>query len=220
MSALDRVTLKAAFQNGDQPQGSDYENFIDSFVNLAETTAQTMNGPLILAGGLSAASINTGAITATGVVSAPSIWAAVGDITTISAQTVTFSSLVVPASGVAVNGNVTFTGGYLAGTVDVSVACIATVQASARLLVAAVNIIKSSTTAANDSVRLPGLYAGVSFLVVNDTTQSAKVFPPTGGQINALGSNTALDLGPNTGTICRAIIHCITSTQAYAIRGS
>jgi len=220
MSALDRAALKAAFENGDQPQGSDYENFIDSFVNLAETTAQTMNGPLILAGGLSAASISTGAITATGVVSAPSIWAAVGDITAISAQTVTFSSLVVPTSGVVVNGNVTFTGGYLAGTVDVSVACISTVQSSARLLVAAMNIIKSSTTAANDSVRLPGLYAGVAFLVVNDTTQSAKVFPPTGGQINALGSNAALDLGPNTGTISRAIIHCITSTQAYAIRGS
>ena len=82
------------------------------------------------------------------------------------------------------------------------------------------NVIKFSATGANDSVRLPGLFSGATFMVVNDTTQSAKVFPPTGGQINALGANAALDLGPNTGAIRQAVIHCITSTQAYAIRGS
>jgi len=220
MSILDRVTLKSVFENGDQPQGSDYANMIDSALNLAETTTQTMNGPLILAGGISAASVNTGNLTATGIVSAASVWAAVVDVTTVSAQTVTFSIWGVPGSGASVNGNVTFTAGYLGQTVDTSVACISTVQASARLLTASFNVLKTSVTAANDSVRLPGMFPGATIMVVNDTTQSAKVFPPTGGQINALGANAALDLGPNSGAIRQAIIHCITSTQAYAIRGS
>jgi hypothetical protein len=220
MSVLDRVTLKSVFENGDQPQGSDYANLIDSMVNLAETTTQTMNGPLVLAGGLSAASISTGNITATGIVSAATFWGAVANVTTISAQTVTFSTLSVPSSGASVTGNITFTAGDVLRTVDASVACISTAQASARLLTASLNVIKSSTTAANDSVRLPGLYPGCMTMVVNDTTQSAKVFPPTGGQINALGANAALDLGPNTGAIRQAIFYCSTSTQAYAIRGS
>lgn len=219
MSTLDRATLKAAFQNGDQPQGSDYENLIDSFVSLAETTTQTMNGQLVLAGGVSAASVNAGTITATGAISGASVFATIANFTTISGQTATLSTIQAPASGLAMTGLVSFTG-YFAGTVDTSVACISTAQASARLLTAATNIIKSSTTAANDSVRLPGLYAGVQFIVVNDTTQSAKVFPPTGSQINGLGANAALDLGPNTGAICRAIIQCISSTQAFALRGS
>jgi hypothetical protein len=220
MSVLDRVTLKSGFENGDQPQGSDYANLIDSMVNLAETTIQTMNGPLILAGGLSAASISTGNITATGIVSAASVWAAVADVTTVSAQTIAFTTLNVPTSGTVITGNITFTGGCMMQTVDSSIACISTVQASARLLTTTINVIKFSATGANDSVRLPGLYPGCTVMIINDTTQSAKVFPPTGGQINALGSNAALDLGPNSGAIRQAIVHCITSTQAYAIRGS
>lgn len=220
MSTLDRATLKAAFQNGDQPQGSDYENLIDSMVNLAETTTQTMNGQLVLAGGVSAASVNAGTMVLTGTFSGASVWGTIADFTTISAQSISFSSWTVPTSGAAVNGNVTFTAGQMLATVDASVACISTAQASARLLTASMNVLKTVATAANDSVRLPGLYPGAVFSVFNDTTGSAKVFPPTGGQINGLGSNTALDLGPNSGTICRAIIQCISSTQAYALRGS
>lgn len=221
MSALDRVTLKSGFENGDQPQGSDYENLIDSFLCLAETTTQTLNGPVVFAGGISAASLSTGDITMTGSLSAAQVWAPIGNFTSLSAQSLTIASVVIPASGGTIGGgNVSFTSGYLGGTVDTSVACISTAQASARLLAAAVNVIKSSTTAANDSVRLPGLFPGVTFVVVNDTTQSARVYPPSGGQINALGTNAALDLGPSTGAICRAMITCITSTQAYAIRGA
>lgn len=220
MSSLDRITLRAKFENGDQPQGSDYEDLIDSALNLAETTVQTLNGPIVFAGGISAASISTGSISMTGTISAATFWGAVANVTTVSAQTVTLSTLNVPTTGASVGGNLTFTAGYLGHTVDTSVAAISTAQASARLLTAAVNVIKSSTTAANDSVRLPGLYPGVRFVVINDTTQSARIYPPTGGQINALGTNAALDLGPNSGTICRVLIDCISSTQAYAIRGS
>jgi len=48
MAQQDKATLKQAFETGDAPTGSDFENLIDSQLNLAETTAQTINGPVNL----------------------------------------------------------------------------------------------------------------------------------------------------------------------------
>lgn len=44
MTAQIRSVLKAAFEQGDAPQGSDYADMIDSAANLAETTAQAFAG--------------------------------------------------------------------------------------------------------------------------------------------------------------------------------
>jgi hypothetical protein len=41
-----KATLTALFQQNDVPQGSDYANFIDSYVNVVETSVQTMAGAL------------------------------------------------------------------------------------------------------------------------------------------------------------------------------
>lgn len=46
MAAQDRSTNKAAFENGDKPQGSDFANLIDSFVSLSDSTAQTITSKL------------------------------------------------------------------------------------------------------------------------------------------------------------------------------
>ena len=42
MVAKNRADNKALFENGDKPQGSDFSNLIDSYVSLADTTAQSV----------------------------------------------------------------------------------------------------------------------------------------------------------------------------------
>ena len=46
MTITSRVTLVAAFETGDKPGGSDYENWIDSFVHLTDTSAQAISSPV------------------------------------------------------------------------------------------------------------------------------------------------------------------------------
>lgn len=62
MAQQDKATLKQAFETGDAPTGSDFENLIDSQLNLAETTAQTINGPVNFAGGITFASISAATV--------------------------------------------------------------------------------------------------------------------------------------------------------------
>lgn len=63
MTAQNRTALKAVFEQGDTPQGSDFANMIDSPLNLADTSAQTVVSHVTFSGGaniatLSAASVN------------------------------------------------------------------------------------------------------------------------------------------------------------------
>ena len=44
MTITSRVTLKSKFQTGDKPGGSDYANWIDSFLHLTDTSAQSVAG--------------------------------------------------------------------------------------------------------------------------------------------------------------------------------
>lgn len=48
MTAQNRETNKAVFEQGDRPQGSDYVNLIDSFLSLTDSTAQTVVSNLIV----------------------------------------------------------------------------------------------------------------------------------------------------------------------------
>ena len=43
MAITSRVTLKSAYETGDKPQGSDYVNWIDSFLHLTDTSAQAIS---------------------------------------------------------------------------------------------------------------------------------------------------------------------------------
>lgn len=48
MTAQTRPTLKAEFEDGDVPSGSNYVDWLDSFVSLSDTTAQSMSSPLVV----------------------------------------------------------------------------------------------------------------------------------------------------------------------------
>ena len=49
MTAKSRATLKQQFATGDVPTGSDYVDLIDSFLNLVDTTAQTVTSEQVIA---------------------------------------------------------------------------------------------------------------------------------------------------------------------------
>ena len=87
MAQQDKATLKQAFETGDAPTGSDFENLIDSQLNLAETTAQTINGPVNFAGGVTFAAV-----------SAATVGGSTGTFGTITASAGTFTQ--VSANGI------------------------------------------------------------------------------------------------------------------------
>lgn len=62
MAQQDKATLKQAFETGDAPDGSDFADLIDSQLNLQETTAQTINGPVSFAGGAAFATISAAVV--------------------------------------------------------------------------------------------------------------------------------------------------------------
>ena len=46
MTAQTRPVLKALFEDGDKPSGSNYSDWVDSMVSIADSTAQTMTSDL------------------------------------------------------------------------------------------------------------------------------------------------------------------------------
>lgn len=90
MTAQDRPTIKAKFEQGDTPQGSDYVDWIDSTLFTVETTAQALASPLNV----------TGAIGASTTVSAATVEASAATFTTVSAQTASFDILLVAGESI------------------------------------------------------------------------------------------------------------------------
>ena len=101
MTAQNRSTNKALFQDGDKPTGSNYTDFIDSYVSLLDTTAQSVSSPLAISGALgvttevSANSIAVSAASVTGHVSAATVYANLAVLQRVSASAVYAESVVV-----------------------------------------------------------------------------------------------------------------------------
>jgi len=106
MTIASRVTIKADFENGDRPQASDYADWIDSFLHLSDSTAQSVTSPLTLGTvGITTVSAQTGSIldltasaaSITGkldaaTVSAQAINGSAANFSTVSAQAFTGSA--------------------------------------------------------------------------------------------------------------------------------
>lgn len=66
MTQQTRTANKAKFEQGDTPQGSDYVDLIDSFLSLADTTAQSVASPLSITGALGVSTeVSANTVTAT-----------------------------------------------------------------------------------------------------------------------------------------------------------
>ena len=59
MAAKSRANLRALFETGDVPDGDDFGDLIDSFVNITDTSAQAVASPI------SPPSVSTGTVSAT-----------------------------------------------------------------------------------------------------------------------------------------------------------
>lgn len=122
MTAQTKATLRLVFETGDVPDGSNYTDMIDSAVNLAESTVQTMSGPLVVtvlgASEVSASTGKFGTVAASGGLSAArgefGVLGVTGDVSAVNAQfkAVAVSGGVSAATGqfgtLEVSGNATF----------------------------------------------------------------------------------------------------------------
>lgn len=227
MTQQTRAALKLKFEQGDRPQGSDYEDLIDSFVNTQDATAQTLNSTLVVPK-LGAASVTANMVSAQSVVVSGALAVTV-DAVTVSAQHVngsaanfgTVSAQNMQASA-ATLGSLTVVGRasaaeYVTFSIDTSVAAVSTTQASGKTLGAKqVHFVQSVASGANDSVVLLGAYPGLYQQVWNVTSQSGRIYPPSGASINSAADNAAYDMHPKS---CTHITH-MTSTRIMAARSS
>lgn len=192
-----KTSLTQLFQTGDVPSGADYANFIDSCVNVAETSVQVMQGPLnpteLITPRVSATNINvTGALTIAGITSvgtlyASEVHASAGDFTSVSANTVrttTVSADAVYASAVRTNMVIQTTG---------IVSAAGSTQATAAILTNIINRGKGIVDGQTTGFAPLANRAGIVQYLLNEGP-SANLWPPTGGFINGLAVNAPFPL--------------------------
>lgn len=215
-------TLTGLFQQGDVPSGADFANLIDSQVNVAETSVQSMLGALnpteLITPRVSAATIvATGTITANGDVNGDSF---VGQgVAVTSAST---DSLVVDtirgrySNSITVSGDTTFLSevGCSALTQAVgSVSASGTTLGTAATLLYTINIGTGIVDGNATGFLLPSSIGGGRVQYIYNGNASANLWPCQGGQINALSSGAAFSLAANTPY---TIIHIRSS--GYAVK--
>jgi len=87
MAQQDKATLKQAFQTGDGPTGSDFDNLIDSQLNLQEVTAQTILGAIVFSGGVTFSAVSA-AVVGGNAASFSTLAATAASIVTLSATNI------------------------------------------------------------------------------------------------------------------------------------
>lgn len=90
-------------------------------------------------------------------------------------------------------GDLTLAGDLIEAT-SVGISAAGTTQATATVLTSAYNIV--TTVAAGSGVVLPTAVAGLTISITNNGTNSLRIYPAVGGQIDTLGTNTFLFLPP------------------------
>ncbi len=215
MTNLNKASLQALFETGDIPTGPNYSDFIDSCVNLAETSAQSMSGPLnpteLITPRVSANNgVFTGTLRVDGLMSAANITMfgilsanAINASTSITTSAATIFGSVSAASIWSTNGVI--------GSVGV-VSAAGTSQGTAASLANVVNrgkgIVDGTTTGFTPLTGRPGF---VQYLFNEGV--SANLWPPTGGTINGLAVNAAFSLATSAMV---TIVHLTAS--AYAVK--
>lgn len=214
MTKRNKATLTALFEQADIPTGANFADWIDSCVNEAETSGQTLLSPLtvteLVTPKVSASTIN-----------------ATNNFTAVSATftgDVTVSGTMFPAGGLNTTATL-FTGGLQCNG-DVSAANVHTSAFSltSRVVSAAGSAQATATTINHSIIRCAGvsanqktgfLLAGVSGKIqyVYNDVASANLWPPTDGRINALATNAAFPMAAST---LYTVVHLTTS--AFAVK--
>jgi len=99
----------------------------------------------------------------------------------------------IPMISVDAGGNIQFasSGGFVAYGVSPAVSAAGTTQGTATALTRPINIVSTVAAGSADGVVMPATVAGMRIIVINTSAATLKVYPASGGQINALGTNAA-----------------------------
>jgi hypothetical protein len=161
MTAKNRTTLKTQFQTGDTPTGSDFDDLIDSTLNVADTTAQTINSDVNINGQLTVSQLTVGDIQAT-----------VASFQYMESQQTLYLGLLRQDAV----SSAAATGASAASALPVSAYCtrVSTVIASA-------NGVRLLALSNNNQ--------GFSQFIFNDTNENLNIYPASGGSINNLSAN-------------------------------
>jgi len=219
MTAKTPTQLLTVFENGDIPVQADYQDLFDSYVNIVQTTAQSMASALTLptltvttlnVTTFSPSTINatTGNITT---VSANTINAANANITTVSAATANITTVsaatanITTVSADTINVNIVsaqsiitsaLNTGVLSRSVDITKRATGTTQATAVTLTAELNRIVNASAGGNGAILTATV--GREQIVFNDAGFSIDVYPVVGASINSQAVNTPLSVGVST----------------------
>lgn len=212
-TTYNRATLSTFFQTADVPNGTDYENLIYSQINVVDTSAQAMAGPLSTTE-LVAARVSAGNLNVTGILSAATF-----SITSLSLSDISVSGNV---SATSVNTSTVSAVSVYAGTVfptnpsiipPVTIAASGTTIGTANLLTSFNTLLTSVTDSTATGVALQANKTGLVQYLYNQTTTSANLYPCVGGQINVLASGVPF---PLAGSTMYTIFH--TKASGYAVK--
>lgn len=205
MTNYNKATLITFFQQGDVPSGTDYANFINSCVNLVETTEQDMAGALGTTE-LIASRVSAGNINCTGTFSTGTFTTGAFTATTLTVGSVSASGQVVAGSfstlgdvfslGRITGSAATINNGIIQGVGIVSAA--GTTQAAATVLVNTINRGQGISDGSTTGFAIPANKSGLTQYLLVETNTSANLWPPTGGTINAKSANTPFALAGQT----------------------
>jgi hypothetical protein len=208
MTARTPIYLKGRFEQGDIPQGTDYEDVFDSYINIATSAEQTIDSNLrttkkFIAANVSATSVTAATGRFSGIVSAASLYADSAIVSALNASIVSANSVVsntasfvtVTASNINVSGNVIY------GSFDVS--ALATTQAGALTLNGTTNFVIFAD-GNNTAVKLPTSVRGRQQFVVNAASTTIKIFPATSGRFLVTAVNASLNIPADR---CATIFH-------------
>jgi len=213
MTARTPTYLKARFEQGDIPQGTDYEDLIDSFVNVAVSAEQSIDSNLrttkqLIADSVSANSIRTSALTVnnlsfSGTFSAASIRTAIVSADFVYADNVIASGMrttLVSANSIYANtaalqtvsaDSINVSGKVIFGSFDIS--ALATTQAGAITLNGTTNFVIFAD-GNNLAVKLPTSERGREQKIINAASTTLKIFPATSGRFLVTAVNASLNL--------------------------
>lgn len=216
MTTYNRATLKTFFVQNAIPQGTDYANFIDSYVNIVDTILQSMAGPLQTTE-LDASRVSAGNGNFTGTLTVVGQFSAKGNFTTSAASVTTLtisgvtSANTLNVTGQTSAGDVNVAGELIRGVVTYSAA--GTAQATATVVSAGNAILTGATDGQATGYRLMANKTGLTQDIYNQNTVSANLWPCTGGQINVLASNAAFGMAAST---LYRVLH--TKASGYAVK--
>lgn len=222
MTQFNKNTLATFFETNDVPDGNDYNNLIQSYVNQVETALQSMNGPL-QATELNAARVSAGNANFTGSLTVGGAFSFTGDLTvnsvlasamnvtsTISANTVDVASnLIVTGPTSAADLNI---GGEFIRPV-VNYVAAGTAQATATIVSAGNATLTGASDGQATGYKLMANKTGLVQFVYNQNAVSANLWPCIGGQINVLASNAAFGM---TASTMYTVFH--TKASGYAVK--